>query len=293
MAYKVNLAEEKKLDKLQDIVTSLENLWMYDEAEELQEYLMNPRATASYIMKQFKDRFGDLLEKFSNEDNGTDIERDEEGNSWKRDIKWLEKIDEVENNYVGYKDVVKYEKCYLFYDNVLDRRMVRWDQRLWLSNIERDWWYNGQVSQSYIDKWTGVKEKLTWMPRTQDFTLNEFNNLINKHWIDMSREEVIEATRTKVTTRNWNIYATKVNNCPDLITIKAMIQDEMDVFEYSNEWEKMAFKDKIEAEKAEIKEMNYDLKKITDQENELKLLKLKAEREANELKKLATASAIF
>ena len=87
MAYRVNLSEEKKLDKLQDIVTSLENLGMYDEAEELQEYLMNPRATASYIMKQFKDRFGDLLEKFSNENDGTDIQRDEEGNSWQRDLK--------------------------------------------------------------------------------------------------------------------------------------------------------------------------------------------------------------
>ena len=283
---KTQQLQEKKLDKLQDLVTTLERLWMYDEAEELQEYLLNPRANASYILNQFEERFNDLLEKF--EGDWTDCERDEEWNQRESDLKWLEKINEVEINYVGYKDVVKYDRCYLFYDNVLDRWMVRWEQWLWLSNIERDGGYNWQVSDSYIEKWKWVPEKLTRMPRTQDFTLSEYNRMLEKHWIDIDWQEVIDTTQNKVVTRNGKIYSTRINNCPDIETIKALIQDELDVFEYESEWERNTFKEAIEKEKGIIKESEFSeqKEKINKQDNELKLLKLKAEREAAELRKM-------
>lgn len=276
---------QDKLDKLQDLVTSLERLWMYDEAEELQELLLNPRATDVYIINQFEDRFNNLLEKY--EWDWTDCERDEEGNQWETDLKWLEKITDVEIDYKWYKDVVKYDRCYLFYDNVLSRWMVRWEQRLWLSNIEKDWCYNWQRSQEYIDKWTGVKENIKWMPRIQDFTLNEYQRMLDKHWIDIDRDEVVEATNNKVVTRWWVIHNIKLDICPNVEMIKAMIQDERDVFNYENEGQKQLFKEAIDKENE--KEKNEVYEKIDKEAMELRKLKEKAEKEAMELRKLVIA----
>lgn len=59
--------EEKKLERLQDLVTSLENLGFYDEAEELQEYLLNPRASVGYIVDKFKDLFNQITNEFESD----------------------------------------------------------------------------------------------------------------------------------------------------------------------------------------------------------------------------------
>ena len=131
---KTEMLNEKKLERLQDLVTSLENLGYYEEAEELQEYLLNPRATAGYIVEKFKGLFESITQDLDTD--GLDCRRDEEGNQYEWDLKWIEKIMDVEIDYNWYKDVVKYDRCYLFFDNVLDRWMVRGEQRIWLSNID-------------------------------------------------------------------------------------------------------------------------------------------------------------
>ena len=72
--------EEKKLERLQDLVTSLENLGYYEEAEELQDYLLNPRASAGYIVEKFKDLFESITQDLNTD--GLDCRRDEEGNQY-------------------------------------------------------------------------------------------------------------------------------------------------------------------------------------------------------------------
>jgi hypothetical protein len=62
---------EKKLTKLQDLVTSLERLQCYDEAEELQELLLNPRADAQYIINKFRDKFENIIKDL--DCDGTDF----------------------------------------------------------------------------------------------------------------------------------------------------------------------------------------------------------------------------
>lgn len=276
---KTEKLNEKKLERLQDLVTSLENSGFYEEAEELQEYLLNPRCTAGYIVDKFQDKL-DLIQKYLDVD-WTDAVRDEEGNMYDNDLKWLEKITDVEINYVGYKDVVKYDRCYLFFDNVLDRRMVRWEQWLWLSNIERDTGWYGIRPQEYVERRTWVKEKLRWMPRIQEFTLKEYQRLLDKWWIDIDWQEVVDTTNIKVVTRNGKIYSTKMNICPDVNTIKMMIEDESNYWE--NEWIKQMVKPLVEKEQ---KEKSEEEKKLDEHENELKMLLMKQKKESEELKRI-------
>lgn len=119
--------------------------------------------------------------------------------------------------------------------------------------------------------------------------------MLEKHWIDIDWQEVIDTTQNKVVTRNGKIYSTRINNCPDIETIKSLIQDELDVFEYESEWERNTFKEAIEKEKKDThltklgvveSEFSEQKEKINKQDNELKLLKLKSEREAAELRKM-------
>ena len=263
---KTQMMAEKKLDQLQDLVTSLENAWFYEEAEELQEYLLNPKANAFYIVDKFKDKF-EMLQKYIDTD-GTDCQRDEEWNQYENDLKWLEKIADVEIDYVGYKDIVKYDDVYLFYDNVLSRWMVRWHQWLWLSNIERDTGSHGLRPEEYVERRKWVTEKIRRMPRVQEFTLKEYQRLLDKWWIDIDRTEVLSYTS--------NHY----KEFPSLQQIQDMIEEENDLFEYENEWMKMTFK-------KDIITVNEDLEKIQKQEDELKMLLMKQEKEREELKKLA------
>lgn len=272
---KTEMLNEKKLERLQDLVTSLENLGYYEEAEELQDYLLNPRASAGYIVEKFKDLFESITQDLNTD--GLDCRRDEEGNQYEWDLKWIERILDVEIDSNGYKDVVKYDRCYLFFDNVLDRWMVRGEQRIWLSNIERDRWYNWVRPQEYIERWTWVKEKLTRMPRVQDFTLKEYNNMLNKWRIDIDREEVIDATNTKVVTRNGKIIATRINVCPDINTIMEMIGEE------THYWEMKWMNDKYPDEQ---KEKSEEEKKLDEHENELKMLLMKQKKESEELKRI-------
>ena len=267
--------EEKKLERLQDLVTSLENLGYYEEAEELQDYLLNPRASAGYIVEKFKGLFESITQDLDTD--GLDCRRDEEGNQYEWDLKWIERILDVEVDMNGYKDVVKYDRCYLFFDNVLDRWMVRGEQRIWLSNIERDRWYNWVRPQEYIERWTWVKEKLTRMPRVQDFTLKEYNNMLNKWRIDIDREEVIDTTNTRVVTRNGKIIATRMNVCPDINTIMEMIGEE------THYWEMKWMNDKYPEEQ---KVKSEEEKKLDEHENELKMLLMKQKKESEELKRI-------
>ena len=269
------MLNEKKLERLQDLVTSLENLGYYEEAEELQEYLLNPRATAGYIVDKFKDLFESITQDLDTD--GLDCRRDEEGNQYEWDLKWIEKIMDVEIDYNWYKDVVKYDRCYLFFDNVLDRWMVRGEQRIWLSNIERDRWYNWVRPQEYIERWTWVKEKLTRMPRVQEFTLKEYNNMLNKWWIDIDWNEVIDTTNTKVVTRNGKIIATKMNVCPDINMIMEMIGEESHYGEMKWMNDKYPDEPKVKSEEE---------KKLDEHENELRELLMKQMKQERELKKL-------
>ena len=278
--------EEKKLERLQDLVTSLENLGYYEEAEELQDYLLNPRATAGYIVDKFKDLFESITQDLDTD--GLDCRRDEEGNQYEWDLKWIEKIMDVEIDYNWYKDVVKYDRCYLFFDNVLDRWMVRGEQRIWLSNIERDRWYNWVRPQEYIERWTWVKEKLTRMPRVQEFTLKEYNNMLNKWWIDIDRDEVIDTTNTRVVTRNGKIIATKMNVCPDINMIMEMIGEETHYWEMK--WMNDKYPDTHLWNRWSQKVKSEEEKKLDEHNNELRELLMKQMKQERELKKLRVSN---
>lgn len=262
---------EKRLTKLEDLVTSLERLGYYDEADELQEYLLNPNTTSEYIIKKFRKTFEKITSNL--ECDWMDY-RDEDWNKYESDFKEFQKILDVESNIdIGYKDVVMYDDIYLFYDNVLSRWMVRGHQRLWLSNIERDGCPNWFRSQQYIKRWKWVREHIRWMPRVQEFTLNEFQKMLDKNWIDRTWEEVISCTEDK-----WLRH-------PDMIEIEWMIEDEKDFFEYENEWEKEMFKEKIENEK-EDKELIELKTRMDKHDNELIMLKKRMEENNAELRKL-------
>lgn len=264
--------EEKKLERLQDLVTSLENLGFYDEAEELQEYLLNPRASVGYIVDKFKDLFNQITNEF--ESDWLDY-WDEDGNKFEWDLKWIEKIMDVEIDYTGYKDIVKYDECYLFYDNVLSRWMVRGHQWLGLSNIERDTGSYGVRPDEYIERRKWVQEKITWMPRVQEFSLVEYQRLLDKWRVDIDREQVLFQTEKHHIECNLNV---------DLI--KEIIEDELAYFEYednSYEYYKM-FKEKKEDKRSE------EEIRIEKDEMELRKLKEKAEKESQELKRLVGVS---
>ena len=262
---------EKKLTKLQDLVTSLERLQCYDEAEELQELLLNPRADAQYIINKFRDKFENIIKDL--DCDGTDF-WDQDWNKYESDFKEFQKILDVEISYVWYKDIVMYDEIYLHYDNVLSRRLVRWHQRLGLSNIEKDGCPNWYRSESYINRWKWVQERIVWMPRVEEFTLIKFQNMMDKWWIDSSREEVINCTE------KHNL------NHPDMIELMWLIEDEKEFFEYESEWEKEKFKKEIDKEK-ESKEAIELRMKIDEQENELIMLKNRMEKQEAELRKIA------
>lgn len=260
--------EEKKLERLQDLVTSLENLGFYDEAEELQEYLLNPRASVGYIVDKFKDTFEMITSEF--ESDGLDF-RDEDGNKFEWDLKWIEKIMDLEVDYTGYKDIVKYDECYLFYDNVLSRWMVRGHQWLGLSNIERDRWFNWVRPEEYIERWKWVQEHIRWMPRVQEFTLQEYQRLLDKWRVDIDWEQILFQTEKHHIDCNLSVES-----------IKEMINDDLNYMEYdTNEGYKTVFKVNIEEEKSE------EEKKIEEHENELRELlarQIKQERELRNLR---------
>ena len=227
--------ETNKLERLQDLVTSLERMWLYDEAEELQEYLLNPEMNGEEIFNIFKDKLEDIYNKANWNEDGTDCYRDEDGNQYENEIVWLQRVLDTETIQTKYKDIVKYDEVYMFRDNVLDRWMVRGQQWLWLSNIEKDEWTHWYVPQDYIKKRTGVVEKIRWMPRIQEFTLKEYNKMLEKKWIDIQREEVIEHTHNK------NI------ECPDINMLEDLIGEDFVI-------EKTAKKEEIKIDKENISE---------------------------------------
>lgn len=178
---------KKSLEELMDLAEVLRSNGYDEVAEELESYLLSSRK------ESLIDIYVDGLIKRLREENP---EVEEEDVRW--DIEYVEgdlvmnnpKTDlarrlegrEDKKKYVWYKDVVKYEEAYLFYDNVLGRWMVRGYQFIWLSNIEKcEQNYN---TYSYIKRWKWVKERLTRMPRVQDFTIGEWLKMLRKGWID-------------------------------------------------------------------------------------------------------------
>jgi len=224
----------KTLERYEDLVLSLEIAWYDEEASELQEYLLNPEMDEEDIEKHFKGRLEEIESHLIENEDGTDCVRDEDGEQYETAYKWITKVTDIDIHYNGYKDVVKYDRCYLFYDNVLDRWMVRWEQWIWLSNIEKDDWKNWIVPLDYIKRWKNVKEKLTRMPRIQEFTLKEYNNMLNKHWIDIDWQQVIDETNKEVITRNKKIEVVWKNICPSIEDIEKMIGEEINYGE--NQW---------------------------------------------------------
>jgi len=237
-----------KLDKLQDLVGSLERLGFYEEAEELQSYLLDIDMDEDEIFNIFKWKLEDIYNEANWNDDWTDCYRDEEWNQYENDIEAFDKILNVELNATKYKDIVKYDDVYMFRDNVLSRRMVRGHQWLWLSNIEKDEGRYGIVPQDYINRWTGVVEKIRWMPRVQEFTLKEYNKMLEKKWIDIERTEVI-----------WNTLRRKMD-CPDIEMLKDLIGEEM-----IYTWEEPA---------VEIKQETKTTKEMIDEYMKLQLEKL-------------------
>jgi len=65
------------------------------------------------------------------------------------------------------------------------------------------------------------------MPRIQEFTLKEYNNMLNKHWIDIDWQQVIDETNKEVITRNKKIEVIWKNICPSIEDIEKMIGEEI------------------------------------------------------------------
>lgn len=212
--------KEKKLTMLMDLVTSLETNGYREEAEELQEYLLNPEMDVEEILGIFGNQLQDIYDKRAEENEWKDCFRDDEWNQYETAAKGIERIMNVEVSYTKYKDIVKYDDVYLFYDNVLDRWMVRGHQRLWLSNIEKDNWTNGFVPQEYIERWKWVVEKIIRMPRVEEFTLRKYDEMLKKWWIDIEWNEVISNTIK----HQINCWLTKE-------TIERIIDEEIEYFE--------------------------------------------------------------
>ena len=119
------------------------------------------------------------------------------------------------------------------------------------------------------------------MPRVQEFTLKEYNNMLNKWRIDIDWNEVIDTTNTKVVTRNGKIIATKINVCPDINMIMEMIGEESHYGEMKGLNDKYPDEPKVKSEEE---------KKLDEQQNELLMLLAKQRKQENELKMIARQS---
>lgn len=214
---------EKRLEKLFDLIETLNQNGYEEIAEELSMYLLDINIDTDRLYDIYSMKLKSIKEKEEKDFNWKDISYDEEGNKivesraeliyWIEDLQYINIANRLEDKRSGYKDIVKYVDCYLYLDWTLWRRMVRWNQMLGLSNIEKcEENYN---TPAYERKRKGIKEKIRRVPRVEDVTLLKWCQMLNKRWIDIndySFKELIRETR-----RRWL-------ECPTLEEIKDEIE---------------------------------------------------------------------
>lgn len=191
------------LEKLMDLAEVLRVNGYEEVAEEIETYLLSSRKESlidMYIKGIIKRLREDYPEVADTEQDWKEIEYVEDTVFENPKTKLANMLEGFEENQerVGFKDIVKYEEVHFVRDNVLSRRMVRGYQFIWLSNIEKcKERYN---TYSYIKQWKWVKEKITRMPRVQDFTVSEWCNMLKKGRIDqhdLGFREVMRTTKNK------------------------------------------------------------------------------------------------
>lgn len=214
---------EKRLEKLFDLIETLNQNGYEEIAEELSNYLLDINIDTDRLYDIYSMKLKSIKEKEEKDFNWKDISYDEEGNKiiesraeliyWIEDLQYINIANRLEDKRSWYKDIVKYVDCYLYLDWTLWRRMVRWNQMLGLSNIEKcEENYN---TPAYERKRKGIKEKIRRVPRVEDVTLLKWCQMLNKRWIDIndySFKELIRETR-----RRWL-------ECPTLEEIKDEIE---------------------------------------------------------------------
>lgn len=215
--------KEKKLEKLFDLVETLNQNGYEEIAEELSMYLLDINIDTDRIYDIYTMKLKSIKEKEEKDFNWKDVSYDEEWNRiietraeliyWIEDLQYINIANRLEDKRSWYKDIVKYVDCYLYLDWTVWRWMVRGNQMLWLSNIEKcEENYN---TPAYERKRKGIKEKIRRVPRVEDVTLLKWCQMLNKRWIDIndySFKELIRETR-----RRWL-------ECPTLEEIKDEIE---------------------------------------------------------------------
>ena len=214
------------LNKLMDLCEVLRMNGFEEEAYELEDYIYDVEMKdyklekiMRNVIKYFREKKPEVFNIDKNEIEY--IEDDVQTLNVKtRLANMLETYDENQE-WFWFKDVVKYEECYFVYDNVLWRRVIRWNQFIWLSNIEKckERWN----TKEYIKRWKGVKEKIVWMPRVQDCTIRKWLWFMMKGYVDKEQfgfRKIIYATKMK-----WL-------PCPSLNEIKKDLENTQCWFEY-------------------------------------------------------------
>lgn len=107
---------------------------------------------------------------------------------------WVD-IDELETDDTQRKDKVEYVDMYFSRDNTLSRWIIQWEQRLWLSNIEKDWIDPYSIPQFIIEE--RKNETIKWFPREESLTIREYKNRFDKKQISLSIADIFNFTKEK------------------------------------------------------------------------------------------------
>lgn len=208
--------KELNLNYICDLAECLYTNGYEEEWKELEELAMDINADCDKVYSLVRN----IVSKLEwLENNWKDIIYEDDDNvviyDYKnRMINMLNNFEDSKERYIWYKDIVKYQEAYLFYDNTLWRRMVRWQQRLWLSNLPKKRF--GEWPFEYKNKIKNIKEHIVWMPRIEDLSLLQWCRYLSKGWID--QEDFGFKELIKCTLRKWY-------ECPSLDNIKSEIED--------------------------------------------------------------------
>lgn len=107
---------------------------------------------------------------------------------------WVD-IDELETDDTQRKDKVEYVDMYFSRDNTISRWLIQWEQRLWLSNIEKDWIDPYSIPQFIIEE--RKNETIRWFPREESLTIREYKNRFDKKQISLSIADIYYETKEK------------------------------------------------------------------------------------------------
>ena len=97
-----------------------------------------------------------------------------------------------------YKDIIKHDDEYFYWDNVLDKWTIRTTQRYGKSNIEKDPFKNQKViPQRYKDKMKNKKEMIKREPIVREYNPREWLDMWNKQQVNINIDDIIENTKNK------------------------------------------------------------------------------------------------